>query len=183
MRPVSPEALHLELAMLAVSLVPRGAIGRGWLRMGIDGADAAGPGGLADDLIAPIKLRGHEVIRVRADDHLRTASLRFEHGRPDPDSFYEDWWDVDGLRREVLAPRAAGGSGRIRPVRWDAHADRASRSEFVDAPPGVDLSCGAGVCRWPGWCIWPCRRPRWRAGRPSRWPGRCRRTPGTRARS
>ncbi len=137
MRPVSPEALRVELAMLAVSLVPRGALGRGWLRVGIDGADAAGPGELADDLVDPIRLRGHEVIRVRADDHLRPASLRFEHGRADPDSFYEDWWDLDGLRREVLDPLAPGGSGRIRPVRWDAHADRANRSDFIEAPPGA----------------------------------------------
>src|SRR5215471_7146538 len=135
MRPVSPEALRLELAMLAVSMVPRGALGRGWLRMGIDGADAASPGGLADDLVAPIKLRGHEVIRIRADDHLRPASLRFEHGRTDPDSYYDDWWDFDGLRREVLEPLAPGGSGRIRTVRWDAATDRASRSEFEEVPP------------------------------------------------
>jgi hypothetical protein len=137
MRPVSPAALLAELAGLAVSLVPRGAFGRGWLRMGIDGADAARPGEMADDLVAPIKLRGHEVIRVRADDHLRPASLRFERGRTDPDSFYEDWWDLDGLRREVLEPLAPGGSGRIRPVRWDAGSDRASRSVFVEAPAGA----------------------------------------------
>jgi hypothetical protein len=105
--------------------------------MGIDGADAAAPGELADDLVAPIKLRGHDVIRVRADDHLRAASLRFERGRTDPDSFYEDWWDFDGLRREVLDPLAPGGSGLVRPVRWDAAADRASRSDFIEAPPGT----------------------------------------------
>jgi hypothetical protein len=136
-RPVSPAALLVELAVLAVSLVPRDAVGRGWLRMGIDGADAANPGELADRLVEPIRARGHEVIRVRADDHLRPASLRFERGRADPDSFYEDWWDTDGLRREVLDPLAPGGTGRIRPVRWDAAADRASRSEFEQAPPGA----------------------------------------------
>jgi hypothetical protein len=137
MRPVSPAALLAELAGLAVSLVPRGALGRGWLRVGIDGADAARPGELADDLVAPIRLRGHEVIRVRADDHLRPASLRYEHGRTDPDSYYDDWWDTDGLRREVLEPLAPGGSGRIRTVRWDSAADRASRSDFQDTPPGA----------------------------------------------
>ena len=137
MRPVSPAALLSELAGLAVSLVPRGPLGRGWLRMGIDGADAAGPGGLADDLVAPIRLRGHEVIRVRADDHLRPASLRYEHGRTDPDSFYGDWWDFDGLRREVLDPLAPDGTGRVRPIRWDAGADRASRTDFQQAPPGA----------------------------------------------
>jgi hypothetical protein len=67
---------------------------------------------------------------------LRPASQRFERGRVDPDSFYDDWLDVDGLRREVLDPLGTAGAGRIRPVRWDAGADRASRSGFVLLPPG-----------------------------------------------
>ncbi len=137
MRPVSPGALLDELARLAVGRVPRGQWGRGWLRVGLDGADAADPGGLADQLSAPIRLRGHEVVRVRAEDHLRSASLRYERGRTDPDSFYDDWFDLDGLRREVLDPLEPGGTGRIRAVRWDAAADRASRQDFIVVPAGA----------------------------------------------
>jgi hypothetical protein len=137
MRPVSPAALLVEVATLAVSLLPRGPYGRGWLRVGVDGADAARPDAFADELVDPVRLRGHEVVRVRTGDHLRPASLRYERGRADPDSFYDDWWDFDGLRREVLDPMAPGGTGRIRPQRFDAGRDRAHRQDFLEVPPGT----------------------------------------------
>jgi hypothetical protein len=137
MRPVSPAALLAEVASLAVGLVPRGPYGRGWLRLAVDGAEAARPDSFADDLVEPIRLRGHAAVRVNLVDHLRPASLRWERGRTDPDSYYEDWWDYDGLSREVLEPMAQGGTGRIRPHRWDAAADRASREDFVEVAPGA----------------------------------------------
>jgi hypothetical protein len=135
LRPVSPDRLAYELAERIAQLAGQGGPER-WLRVGIDGADAARPAELADSLVDLVQVRGRPVVRVRAEDHLRPASLRFERGRSDPDSFYEDWLDADGLRREVLDPLESGGSGRIRPVRWDADADRASRAGFVVVPPG-----------------------------------------------
>ena len=68
------------------------------------------PGPLADALVDPLRVRGHPVVRVRAADQLRPASLRLERGRTDPDSFYDDWLDADGLRREVLDPLGPGGA-------------------------------------------------------------------------
>src|SRR6185369_9411896 len=52
---------------------------------------------------------------------------------------YEDWLDADGLAREVLTPLDDGGSGLIRPVRFDAQADRASRTGFQTVPPETVL--------------------------------------------
>jgi hypothetical protein len=131
-RPVLPETLVEELA-------ERIAAFDGWVRVAVDGADAARPGELADALVAPLRARGRETVRVRAEDHLRPASLRFERGRTDPDSFYDDWLDADGLVREVLAPLDPGGTGRIRPARFDAARDRASRTPFVSVAPGSIL--------------------------------------------
>ncbi len=129
-RPVSPDVLVDDLA-------DRVARRPGWLRVAIDGAEASRPAALADALVAPLRLRGRETVRIRTEDHLRPASLRFEHGRTDPDSFYDDWLDAEGLVREVLEPLGHGGSGRIRPVRWDAQADRASRTEFEELAAGT----------------------------------------------
>ena len=99
--------------------------------MAIDGADASRPADLADALVGAVAAaRARETVRVRSEDHLRPASLRFERGRTDPDSFYDDWLDAEGLVREVLEPLGPGGTGRIRPVRWDAQVDRASRTGF-----------------------------------------------------
>jgi hypothetical protein len=129
--PVSPDRLAVTVADRVAALA-----GDRWVRVGVDGADAARPQDLADALVDLLRVRGRAAVRVRAEDHLRPASLRYERGRDDPDSFYDDWLDEPGLRREVLDPLGPGGSGRIRPIRWDAAADRASRSGFTDVPPG-----------------------------------------------
>jgi hypothetical protein len=129
MRPVSAASLVDELAERISGIA-------GWVRVGVDGSDAARPGDLADKLASPIRLRGRPVTRVRAEDYLRPASLRFERGPRDPDAFYDDWLDADGLRRDVLDPLTPGGTGRIRVSRWDARTDRASRLGFVEVPVG-----------------------------------------------
>ncbi len=104
--------------------------------MAVDGAPAAGPDELAAALVDPLRAQGRPVLHVRATDFLRPASLRFELGRTNPDSFYENWVDEAGLRREVLDPAGPGGTGRVLPSLWDADADRASRARYVDLPPG-----------------------------------------------
>ncbi len=130
-RPITVEGLLAELADTVAGRSPGE-----WLRVAVDGAPPARPGALADDLVDLVRLRGREVVRVRAADFLRPASLRWEHGRTDPDAFYEDWLDVGGLAREVLAPTAPGGNGRVLPALWDAAADRASRVGYVTLPAG-----------------------------------------------
>jgi hypothetical protein len=107
-------------------------VGAGGRRRGACGASEA----LAHDLVAPLRLRGRPVLRVSAGDFLRPASLRLEHGRTDPDAFYEDWLDVQALRREVLGPLDSGGSGRVLPALWDSEADRAYRVPYEELPPG-----------------------------------------------
>lgn len=130
-RPIGRSALITELAETITGRAPGT-----WLRVAVDGAPPTRPGALADDLVDPVRLRGRPVLRVRAGDFLRPASLRFERGRTDPDSFYDDWLDDGGLAREVLGPLAPGGTGRVLPSRWDADADRASRADYVTLADG-----------------------------------------------
>jgi hypothetical protein len=111
----------------------------GWARVAVDGAPAAEPGALADELAAPLRLRGRAVLRVSAHDFLRPASLRFEFGRTDPGIFYDDWFDISALNREVLGPLSPGGTGRVLPALRDEAADRARRLDYVDLPPGAVL--------------------------------------------
>ncbi|MBG0822876.1 uridine kinase [Planomonospora sp. ID91781] len=133
-RPVSMPSLVEELAD-RIADSPRSS----WVRVAVDGAPAARPGDLADALAGPLRLRGREAMRVSAWDFLRPASLRFEHGRTDPDAFYEDWLDAGGLTREVLAPLDPGGSGRVLPSLWNTATDRATRAPYVTLPPGAVL--------------------------------------------
>ncbi|MFI6920422.1 uridine kinase [Nonomuraea spiralis] len=130
-RPISRETLVEELAE-RVAARPSDA----WVRVSVDGAPPAEPGVLADELVAPLRLRGRPVLRVSAGDFLRPASLRLEHGRTDPDVFYEDWLDVKGLLREVLEPLEPGGSGRVLPALWDSGIDRAYRLPYEELAPG-----------------------------------------------
>jgi hypothetical protein len=127
-RAIAPESLAGLLADLFAE-----AVGAGRLRVAIDGARPACPGQLADTLVGPLRQRGVEALRVRAEDFLRPASLRYEHGRTDPDSFYQSWLDTGALQREVLGPLAPGGSGRWLPSLWDPVTDRATRAPYEQA--------------------------------------------------
>ncbi|MFB6393236.1 uridine kinase [Polymorphospora lycopeni] len=106
------------------------------LRVAVDGAPAAAPDQLADALVDPLRARGRPTLRVAAGDFLRPASLRYEQGRTNPDSFYWGWLDEAGLRREVLDPAGPDGTGRILPSLWNAETDRASRADYATLPPG-----------------------------------------------
>jgi hypothetical protein len=105
-------------------------------RIGFDGAASARPGALADALIDPLRVRGRAAFRVDLDDFLRPASVRLELGRTNPDSFYERWFDLAALSREVLRPLGAGGSGRIVTTFWNPKTDRSTRPSTVEVPDG-----------------------------------------------
>jgi len=104
----------------------------GRVRVIVDGAPPTRTNALADALVDPLRALGRPVVRVHADDFLRPASVRLEHGRHDPDAYLEDRLDAGALGREVLDPFAA--QGRFLPTLWDAVADRSTRAGFVDAP-------------------------------------------------
>ncbi|MFI2369527.1 uridine kinase [Streptomyces sp. NPDC018833] len=110
--------------------------GSPWLRIGIDGAPAARPGEPAQRIGDALRLRGRSVLVVGTGGFLRPASLRYEYGREDPDSYYGSWFDTGALWREVFGPLEPGGSGRVLPDLWDPATDRATRSPRVELPPG-----------------------------------------------
>ncbi|HEY0639775.1 MAG TPA: uridine kinase, partial [Pseudonocardiaceae bacterium] len=81
------------------------------------------------------------VLRVSAADFLRPASVRLEHGREDPDAYYEGWLDETALRREVLGPLAAGRP--VLPRLWNTATDRSWRAAREPVgEPGVVLLDG-----------------------------------------
>ncbi|GAA3887698.1 uridine kinase [Saccharothrix violaceirubra] len=130
-RSLTPAGLVADLVG-RIDALPRD----GFARALVDGATAARPDHLADALVEPLRALGRPVLRVSTGDFLRPASLRFEHGREDPDSFRDGWLDVDGLVREALAPLDPGGNGRVLPSLWNAATDRATRADYLTLPPG-----------------------------------------------
>ncbi|AZK93562.1 MULTISPECIES: nucleoside/nucleotide kinase family protein [Streptomyces] len=106
------------------------------VRIGIDGAPAAGGGEFAVRIGEALRLRGRRGIVVGTGGFLRPASLRYEYGREDPDAYYGDWFDTGALWREVFGPLESGGTGRVLPDLWDPATDRATRSPRVELLPG-----------------------------------------------
>jgi hypothetical protein len=106
------------------------------LRVAIDGPYCAAPVPLADALVAPLRARGRDTDTIAAVTFWRDASLRFEFGREDADSFTE-WLDAAALRREVLDPLGPGGSGRYLPSLRDPRTNRATRASTRTAPDGA----------------------------------------------
>jgi hypothetical protein len=129
-RPISPPLLVEELADRFAAAQPDRR-----LRVAVDGAPAAAPQRLAAALVEPLRVRGRPAYAVAADGFLRAASLRFEHGRTDPDAYYEGWRDDAALRREVLEPAGPAGTGRILPSLWDPVTDRATRAAYRTLGP------------------------------------------------
>ncbi|MEU3598020.1 uridine kinase [Streptomyces sp. NPDC006798] len=129
---------------LAAGLTTGGAEGAGSrLRVGVDGAPAAGAGEFATRIEQALRLRGRPGLTVGTGGFLRPASLRYEYGREDPDAYYDDWFDTGALWREVFGPLEEGGTGRVLPDLWDPVTDRATRSPAVRVPgDGVLLLYG-----------------------------------------
>jgi hypothetical protein len=128
-RPITPDALVEGLADLL-------AVRAGRVRVGIDGPPPARPDRIATALVDPLRVRGRAALAVATAGFLRPASVRLEHGRANPDSFYENWFDLSALSREVLAPLDRDGTGLVLPDLWDPVTDRATRSRPVPLPPG-----------------------------------------------
>jgi hypothetical protein len=143
-RPLTPDALAGQIAARIGALTPQ------WVRAAIDGAPPTRPGALADAVAERLKLDGRPVVRIHAGDYWRPASLRYEHGRTDPDVFHDDWLDINALHREVFDPTEPGGTGRVLPALWNAATDRAYRAGYVHlADGGVVLVDGALLLgRW-----------------------------------
>ncbi|WP_344466233.1 uridine kinase [Cellulomonas aerilata] len=133
-QPVTPAAV-VDHVVALVTTRPAGER----LRVAVDGAPPAAPGELADALVEPLRRAGRPVVRVSAEDFLRPASVRLEHGRHDPDAFLDEWLDSSALAREVVDPLGPDGSGRYLPSLWDPVRDRATRAPAVDAPAGAVL--------------------------------------------
>lgn len=135
-RPVSPSLLVDELADRIAATQPERR-----LRVAIDGPEAAEPDPFAASLVDPLRVRGRAALHIPSIGFLRPASLRFERGRKNPESFYERWLDEDGLRREVLDRLEP--DGQVLPDLWDPMDDRATRSPYVTVPErGVVLVSG-----------------------------------------
>ncbi|MGA4848202.1 uridine kinase [Streptomyces sp. G5(2025)] len=134
LEPITWERLSDTLADRLLDL--KTADGSPWPRVAVDGAPAGAPGELARRVSDALRLRGRTSLVVATEGFLRPASLRLEYGHQDVEAYYSGWFDTGALWREVLGPLDPGGTGRVLPDLWDPATDRATRSPYVQLPPG-----------------------------------------------
>ena len=143
--PVSPTTLAHRL----VAEFDQRHLGTHPLRAGLDAPASVDLSSVLAILRAELPALGHPIALVAAADFYRDASLRFEYGHTDVESFYTGWLDTAALQREVLAPVAE--TGRYLPSLRDRATNRATRAEpLLLEPTGVllvhgELMLGVGL--------------------------------------
>ena len=135
-RPVSPPLLAEELvAELNRQRRPHP------LRVALDAPACADLEPLLGALDDRLRAAGRPLAIVPARFFYRDASLRWEYGKHDVDSFYDGWLDTAALQREVLRPLASDGS--YLPSLRDPDSNRSTRAVPVTLPPtGLALVVG-----------------------------------------
>jgi hypothetical protein len=128
-RPSSPDRLPADLARHLAEY-------SGVVRVAVDGAPCARPDVLAEALLDPLRTLGRPAVHLRSASFWKDASLRFEYGREDTDS-YPDWVDAAALQREVLTPVLA--SGHYLPSLRDPVTNRSTREAARSAGPDTVL--------------------------------------------
>lgn len=69
------------------------------------------------------------MIHVSMDGFHNPRAIRYRQGRGSADGYYEDAYDFDGVRRELLDPLGVGGDRRFRTALIDLAADTPVRDE------------------------------------------------------
>ena len=93
------------------------------VRVAIDGVDAAGKTTLANELATNIEERGRPVIRASTDGFHRSRQERYRQGQLSPEGYYEDSFDYESIREDLLEQLGPGGSMRYRSVIYDSIAE------------------------------------------------------------
>jgi hypothetical protein len=136
---IAPELLAQRL----IELLAQRHTGCHPLRVALDGPGWLELAPLIEALRTGLPALGHPVAVVRARDFYRDASLRFERGKTDVESFYSGWLDLAALQREVLRPLAAAEGARYLPALRNEATNRATRAQPESLPAsGVVLVCG-----------------------------------------
>ena len=147
--PLSPAALAARIADAAQTAAAAAAQQGHGLRLVVEGPVADDARAVADDVAAALRDRAVPVARVLTEEFLRARSLRLERGPDDPEAFFEGWYDLAALRREVLDPLGPCGSMQWLPGLRDPRTDRPLRRPAVPAPPGtVAVVDGLFLGRW-----------------------------------
>jgi uridine kinase len=109
------------------------------VRVAIDGITAAGKTTFADHLAEAVRRHGRQVVRVSMDGFHHPRAIRYRQGRSSADGYYEDAYDFDAVRRELLDPLGPGGDRRYRTAVIDLASDTPVDRPHLEAGPDAVL--------------------------------------------
>jgi uridine kinase len=130
----------------------------GRVLVGIDGVDGSGKTTFADDLAALMRESGFTVIRISMDNYLNPQTKRYAQGRFSGKGYFEDSYDYDKFREEVLEPLASDGSGRYRTAAYDVSAECEVCSPWQVAPDDAVVIVDGLFLHRAAWCPKPGRK-------------------------
>lgn len=108
-------------------------------RVAIDGPDGAGKTHFADALAAALQDRCRPVARISIDDFHNVRAVRYRQGRHAPLGFWEDSYNYDRFRSDVLEPFGRQGSRRFRRAGYSHVTDEILDPPFETADPAAIL--------------------------------------------
>jgi uridine kinase len=94
-------------------------------RVAIDGVDGSGKTTLANELVAPIRRAGREVIRASGDGFHNPRTIRYARGPDSAEGYFLDSFNYVALRSELLEPLGPLGNGKFRTAVFDYRSERA----------------------------------------------------------
>ena len=80
------------------------------LRVAVDGVDAAGKTTFVNELAQEIRKTGRPVIQISVDDFHHPKAIRRLKGDLSPEGFYQDSYNYQALKEQVLIPLGPGGN-------------------------------------------------------------------------
>lgn len=92
-------------------------------RVAVEGVTAAGKTTFARELAEAIEQAGRPARSLSMDGYHHPAAHRRRQGPRSADGYYEDAYDLDAFRANVLEPLGPGGSCRLRPAIIDLATD------------------------------------------------------------
>ena len=93
------------------------------VRVAIDGVDGVGKTTLADELVAPLRKLGKQVIRASVDGFLNPASIRYRRGSLSALGYFLDSFNYGALKLNLLEPLGRNGSREYRTAVFDHRTD------------------------------------------------------------
>lgn len=109
------------------------------VRVAVDGPDGSGKTTFADELAAAARVFGRSVARISLDDFHNVRAVRYRLGRESPEGFWQDSYNYERFRTDVLQPFGPGGSRRYRVAAHDLATDTVLSPELQTAAPGAVL--------------------------------------------